>query len=486
VYKFQGVHKQKDIKMKIFQNKIVLLLILFAIPLQSLFSQDNNKIQGNWLGTLKISTIELRIVFKVSKNEDGSLTALLDSPDQGAFDIKVDSVLFNDLNVKFIVLSIAGFYEGKFELDISGTWNQGGSSFPLTLKRSEEIEAPKRPQEPKPPFSYFEEDVTFENNEAGLTLAGTFTYLENVESLPVVILISGSGPQDRNEELLGHKPFLVLADHLTRNGIAVLRFDDRGVGKSTGDFSSATTEDFASDVIAGIEYLKSRNEINKNKIGLIGHSEGGLIAPIAAIQSDDVDFMVLMAGPGMLGKELLRLQSALILRADGTDEETITDNVETALKMYDIVINEKDSLAARVKLKKISDESYAEMSEEEKAQIGDPDKFFDQQVNILLSPWFRFFLGYDPYPALIKVNVPLLAINGELDLQVPPKENLELIEKAMKEGGNTNYKIAELKGLNHLFQEAKTGSPNEYAKIEQTISPTALNMIYDWIMEITK
>jgi len=470
------------------KNSIITKIFLFLlISFQFLFSQGNDKIKGNWLGTLKISTIELRIVFKVSQNEDGSLKALLDSPDQGAYDIPVDSVIFNDPYVKFVVLSTAGFYEGKFEEDsIAGTWNQGGSSFPLTLKRSEDIEPPKRPQEPKPPLPYIEEEVSYENKEADLTLAGTFTYPESGESFPAVILISGSGPQNRNEELLGHKPFLVLADHLTRNGIAVLRFDDRGIGKSTGDFSSATTEDFVLDVIAGIEFLKSRREVNKDKIGLIGHSEGGLIAPLAAVQSDDADFIVLMAGPGMTGREILRLQSALILRAQGTDEETIADNVETALKMYDIIINEKDSSSAREKLKNISDESYAEMSEEEKAQFGDPEIFFNQQVKILLSPWFRFFLEYDPYPTLIEVDVPLLAINGELDLQVPPKENLELIEKAMKEGGNENYKVAELKGLNHLFQEAETGSPNEYAKIEQTISPAALNMILDWIKEITK
>ena len=464
--------------------KIVLFLIISS---QFLFPQDSNKIKGSWLGTLKISTIELRIVFKVSENEDGSLKATLDSPDQGAFDIQVDSVLFNDPGIKFIVSSIAGFYEGKFEEDsITGTWNQGGSSFPLTLKRSEEIEPPKRPQEPKPPFPYIEEVVAFENKEAGLTLAGTFIYPESGESFPAVILISGSGPQNRNEELLGHKPFLVLADHLARSGIAVLRFDDRGIGKSTGDFSSATTKDFATDVLAGIEFLKPRKEIDKDKIGLIGHSEGGLIAPLASVQSDDVDFIVLMAGPGMTGREILRLQTALILRAQGTDEETIADNVEIGLKMYDIIINEKDSSAAREKLKEISNESYNEMSEEEKTRFGDPDKFFDQQVNVLLSPWFRFFLEYDPYPTLIKVKVPLLAINGEKDLQVPPKENLELIEKAMKERGNENYKIAELKSLNHLFQEAETGSPNEYAKIEQTISPVALNIISEWIEMITK
>lgn len=466
--------------------KTLITLLILVINFIS-YSQDNNKIKGSWLGGLKISAVELRIVFKIDENEDGSLKAVLDSPDQGAYGIQVDSVQFSNSNLKLIVSAIAGFYEGKFENDsIIGNWNQAGSVFPLTLKRSENIEPPKRPQVPEAPLPYLVEDVTFENKEAGLTLAGTFTYPENEESFPAVILISGSGPQNRDEELLGHKPFLVLADHLTRNGIAVLRFDDRGIGESTGDFSSATTEDFTTDALAGIEYLLSRKEVNKDKIGLLGHSEGGLVAPLAAVQSDDVDFIVMMAGPGMTGKEILRLQTGLIMKANGSDEETIKRDVENADKMYNVIIDEPDSLIAREKLKKISDENFAEMSKEEKAVIGDSEKFFEQYANILLSPWFRFFLAYDPYPTLLKVDVPLLAINGEKDLQVPSKENLELIEKAMKESGNENYKIAELKGLNHLFQESETGSPNEYAKIEQTISPTALNLISDWIKMITR
>ena len=465
------------------KNSYRIIFILFiVVPFQTLLLQQKNKITDKWMGVLKISTVELRIVFKINENEDGSLKALLDSPDQGAFGISVNSVIYNDPNVKFVVPSVAGFFEGKFEQDsIVGTWNQGGSSLPLTLNRSGEIEPPKRPQEPEAPLPYIEEDVSYENKEAGLTLAGTFTYPENTDNLPVVILISGSGPQNRDEELLGHKPFLVLADHLTRNGIGVLRFDDRGIGKSTGDFTSATTEDFVSDAIAGIEYLKTRREVDQDKIGLIGHSEGGLIAPLAAVQHDDVDFIVMMAGPGMSGKEILRLQTALIMRAQGVDEESITKEVDLAMRLYDIVINEKDSLAARQKIWKVFDSRYAGMTEEEKTQTGNPDNYFNQQLNILLSPWFRFFLEYDPYETLTKVDIPVLAINGEKDLQVPPKENISLIEKALKEGGNKNYKVVELKGLNHLFQEAETGSPNEYAKIEQTISPEALNIITDWI-----
>ena len=420
------------------------------------------------------------------ENEDGSLKATLDSPDQGAFGIKVDSTIYNYPNVRFVVLAVRGSYEGKFEQDsIVGTWSQG-MPLPLTLKKTEKVEAPKRPQEPKPPYPYNEEEVTYPNKDAGLTLAGTFTYPKEGKSFPAVVLVSGSGAENRNEELFGHKPFLVLADYLTRNGIAVLRFDDRGTAKSTGDFASATTKDFVSDALAGVKYLKSRKEVNKKEIGLIGHSEGGLIAPLAAVESPDVDFIVLMAGTGIVGKELLKKQTALILKANGYDEEKIKRDIDVLSRMYEVIVNEKDTSVAREKIKEIFDKSYAELTNEEKKEIGDPTQFFNQQVKTLLSPWFRFFLRYDPYPTLTKVKVPVLAINGEKDLQVPPEENLEMIKKALKEGGNKNYKVVELPGLNHLFQTAETGSPAEYSKIEETISPVALKTITDWIKEIIK
>lgn len=467
-------------------NTYKIILILMFLSLLTINAQEN-KLAGSWLGTLKISSTELRIVFNVTSNNDGSLKATLDSPDQGAYDIPVESVIFNDPNVRFNIPSIAGFYEGVFEQDsINGTWNQAGSSFPLVLKKTEEIKPPNRPQEPKAPYPYNEEEVFYENKEAGLTLAGTFTYPKDEDSFPAVILISGSGPQNRNEELLGHKPFLVLADHLTRNGIAVLRFDDRGVGKSTGDFSLATTEDFVTDVLAGVEYLKTRKEVNKNSIGLIGHSEGGLVAPLTAAQSNNVSFIVLMASPGIPGKDILSMQTELILRANGTDESIIKRELKILDEFLSVVLTENDDSTAATQLRNVFDENYISLTEEEKNQIGDPEAYFNSQSRVLLSPWFRFFLAYDPYPSLVKVNVPVLAIVGEKDLQVPPKENLEMIENALKDGGNKNFRLMELPGLNHLFQSAETGSPNEYAKIEETISPDALSIISDWIKEILK
>ncbi len=471
--------------MKNLRNKILILMLLI-IPFQLILSQNNEKIKGKWLGTLKLPAIELRVVFNVSENEDGSLKTTLDSPDQGAYDITVDSTIYNYPDIKFVILAVKGFYEGKFEQDsIVGTWSQG-MPLPLTLKKTKKVEASKRPQEPKPPYPYNEEEVSYPNKKVNLTLAGTFTYPKGDNSFPAVVLISGSGPQNRNEEIFGHKPFLVLADYLTKNGIAVLRFDDRGIAKSTGDFSSATTKDFVSDALAGVEYLRSRKEVKKDEIGLIGHSEGGLIAPLAAVESPDIDFIVLMAGTGLTGEEILKQQTALILKANGYDEEKIKRDINVLSQMYEVIVREKDTSVAREKLKEVFDKNYAELTDEEKKEIGEPNQSFKQQTKTLLSPWFRFFLSYDPYPTLTKVKVPVLAINGEKDLQVPPKEDLEMIEKALKEGGNKNYKVIELPGLNHLFQTAETGSPTEYSKIEETMSPVALETITDWIKKITK
>ena len=454
-------------------------------PIQS----EQFDIKGTWQGVLKISSVELRIVFNVAEDSTGKLTATLDSPDQGAYEIPVDEVIIDNDSVKFIIKSVAGFYEGKIIEDsvmIDGNWNQGGMILPLALRKVEKVEKPNRPQEPKEPFPYKKEEVMFENKNADITLAGTLTIPEGEGSFPAVILITGSGAQNRDEELLGHKPFLVLADYLSRNGIAVLRFDDRGVGESTGDFTSATSEDFAGDVLSAVEYLKSRSEINPGQIGLAGHSEGGIIAPMAAVESEEVAFIILMAGPGLPGDEILMLQTELINKANEMDEEELKEILKLSREIYDIILVEKDSTIADSTLRELFEEQYNEMSEEEKEGMGDKQIFFENKIKTLLSPWFTFFIRYDPYPTLTRVKCPVLAIIGEKDLQVPPKENLSAIEKAFKKGGNQNFKTLELQGLNHLFQTAETGSPLEYGKIEETFSPDAMKVIKDWILEVTK
>lgn len=451
-------------------------LIIFSCML-SLLAYSIDTIEGTWLGTLRFNGTELRIVFNISKKfVDRKLVATIDSPDQGVKNIKVEVITFEKDQLVIISNSIKGMFEGKVKEDytIEGNWKQAGMTIPLVLKRIKEIPEIVRPQEPKGPYPYKEEEVLYENKKDNIKLSGTLTLPQKGNKFPCVILITGSGPQDRNEMIFNHKPFLIIADYLTRQGISVLRFDDRGVGKSTGDFFKATTEDFAHDVIASIEYLKTRSEIDPKKIGLIGHSEGGIIASMVASQSNDVNFIVMLAGTGLTGEEILYLQSALILKTEGRSDEEINKNRELQKRIFKVVLEEKDNFLAEKKLREI-------LSKE-----GIPHEGIDVKVKNLLSPWFKFFLSYDPKIALTKVKCPVLAINGEKDLQVPSKENLKSIEEALKIGGNKNYYIKELPDLNHLFQTCKTGSPSEYYKIEETFSPLALKIISDWILVQTK
>jgi len=451
--------------------------------------ENIEEIEGLWLGSLNVSGGELRILFNISTEFDGLINATMDSPDQGASGIHVEVVTYKDGNLILEVKSIRGVFEGTLKEDgktIEGEWKQAGSVFPLVLHYVDKVPETRREQDPVKPYPYAEEEVTYENKEAGVKLAGTLTYPESEGPFPAVILISGSGPQNRDEGILGHRPFLVLSDYLTRQGIAVLRVDDRGVGRSTGNFSQATTEDFAEDVLSGVEYLKSRKDIDSSRIGLLGHSEGGLIAPLVAAKSPDISFIVLMAGPGVTGEEIILSQNQLILRAEGADNETISRNDALMKNLFSVVKEEKNDTLARQELRKLLNSELANMSENEKQYSDFSETDLDPQIQSILSPWMRFFLTYDPVPTLKNVKCPVLAINGEKDLQVSPEENINAIEEALKAGGNTDYTVKEMPGLNHLFQTAQTGSPSEYAKIEETISPDALELIGNWISEHTR
>jgi len=472
------------------KNKIIIrtgiFLILILVTSLPAFGQEaeNKGIEGVWMGTLKVSLAELRVVFKINREEDGSLVAKMDSPDQGAENIPVDKVTFENGNLHLESKVIQGSYDGKMTADdsIDGTWQQGGLSFPLVIKRIDEAPKLHRPQEPKKPYPYIEEEISYENEKAGIKLAGTLTLPRSGQPFPAVILITGSGPQDRNETVLGHRPFLVLADYLTRQGIAVLRVDDRGVGGSTGNLFESTSEDFAEDVLAGVQYLKSREQINPKQIGLIGHSEGGIVAPIAASRSSDIAFIVLMAGTGVTGQKILYLQSDLLLKAAGASDEVLAVQQASLEQIFKILKDEEDSTIAKKKIREALTDTLGKLSKEEKDSLGVSEAAIEIQLQMLFSRWFDFFLMYDPKPTLMKVKCPVLAINGELDLQVPPKENLAAIEEALKAGGNTNYTIRELPKHNHLFQRAQTGAMSEYAKIEETISPIALEAIAKWIL----
>jgi uncharacterized protein len=470
------------------KTRFILTILTFILTLSVNAQQID--LSGIWTGKLSLpNTIKLTIVFNLQKDSTDNYTATLDSPDQGAKGIPTESVTIKEDSILIKVPVITGSFEGKIfadSLKIDGKWKQSGMNLDLTIYKVDKVEEVKRPQEPKEPFPYKVEDVNFENKIANISLAGTLTMPQEGEKLPAVILISGSGGQNRNEELLGHKPFLVIADYLTQNGFAVLRYDDRGIAESKGNYSTATTEDFAADALSAVEFLKTRNEINHSMIGMIGHSEGGMIAPMAAVQSDDVAFIVLMAGIGIPGDSILYLQGELIQRAGGTNEKEIRETARVQRKIFQIIKEINDDEILKSKIKEIFWEEYTLLSDEDKSKMGDPEVYLNTQMKTITSPWFKYFVKYDPVPVLEKVKCPLLAINGENDLQVPPKENLSAIEDALKRGRNNNYETKMLPGLNHLFQTSKTGAISEYGQIEETISPIALQTMLNWLKRVTK
>ncbi len=448
-------------------KKIELILVVFLTAL-SIQAQD---ITGVWNGKLIVQGIQLRVVFNITKTDTG-YNSTMDSPDQGAKGIPVNSTIFENSTLKLEVLMAGINYEGTLneENTIEGTLKQRGMSFPLILTKGE-VEEVRRPQEPTEPYPYYCEEVKFKNTKDNIELAGTLTLPEKTGKYPAVILITGSGPQNRDEELMGHKPFLVLADYLTKNGIAVLRYDDRGTAGSTGDFKTATTYDFAKDVESAVVYLQSRKEIDKHKIGLIGHSEGGIVAPIVASANKDVDFIVLMAGPSLRGDKLLLLQKRVIETQMGESQQYIEAGQQMFAGAYNIILNENidKELLPDTLSKYIDSQNSAALPAEEKAVM----------ISQLSSPWMINFIRLDPVDYLSKVKCPVLAINGSKDIQVPPKENLAVMEDVFK--GKKNKKVKKLSGLNHLFQECETGAIIEYGTIEQTISPMALNEILYWI-----
>jgi pimeloyl-ACP methyl ester carboxylesterase len=464
--------------MKQIAGFIIVFIFLILPGFQTDAQEPNSKAVGNWSGKLDLPGQKLEIIFKIAADENRKLTSKMDVPLQGTKDLPVKETTLNGDSMNLNVAMVAGKFEGRFTNDtiIEGNWKQSGITFPLTLKKSRQIAEIKRPQTPKEPFPYLSEDVEYINPESGFKLAGTLTLPENAKNCPAVVLISGSGAQDRDETIFGHKPFWVIADYLTRNGIAVLRVDDRGVGGSEKNTQEATSEDFAGDVLAGIEFLKTKNEIDQQKIGLIGHSEGGIIAPMVANSSGDVAFVILLAGTGLNGERIIYKQVELLNRAAGMSEDQINEKLKLQKDIFEILRNEKDSINRLERLREVyTNNTFQTMSDDQKKAI-------DSQIMALNSNWFRFFLTYDPYPALVKLKCPVLALIGSKDLQVSPKENLASIEKALTEGGNTNFKTMELEDLNHLFQTCKTGAFEEYAQIEETISPQVLKILSDWIV----
>jgi pimeloyl-ACP methyl ester carboxylesterase len=429
-------------------------------------------VEGTWQGTLDVGAIKMRLGLHVSKNAEGQLTSKLDSIDQSAMGIPVNVTTFADNALHLEMPNLHATYDGRLSADgsqISGTFVQG-AALPLVFKRAEKVETLNRPQNPKPPYPYDAQEVSYETS-GGIKLAGTLTLPRGPGPFPAAIMITGSGPQDRDEALMGHKPFLVIADYLTRRGIAVLRLDDRGVGGSTGNSTRETLDDMAGDVLSGVGFLKGRKEIDARHIGVIGHSEGGIVGPAAAVRSPDIAFVIMLAGTGVVGTEVLKLQGEAVIRASGGSDQKVAEEHAIQEMIFRILRSEKDDHAAVEKM----------MVEE-----GGSDRAMRAQFTAVTSPEMRSFLFYDPAEALHKLKVPVLALNGSRDVQVPPQQNLPAIAAALAAAGNTDFTVSELPGLNHLFQKCNKCSVQEYGELEETFSPVALEIMGDWLVRHTR
>lgn len=470
--------------------------ILFAI--MSLFGSSAGAVGTvSWSGSVELPG-GILLEFTVLLTDDSGTISI---PMQGAMDVPLSDVSTADGHLRFTI-RMEGAPESthaRFDLEVAddgrtaaGLLRQGGGEFKVSARRLDEGETPapmRRPQEPRPPFPYESHDVTFRNDTAGVTLAGTLSIPGTPGPHPAVVLISGSGPQDRDESILGHRPFLVLSDYLVRRGIAVLRHDDRGVGGSTGSFAASTSDDFATDAMAAIAYLKQRPEIDAGRIGLAGHSEGGIVAPMCAAQSDDVAFIVLLAGTGVPGSEILEVQGRLIAVAMGKSEEEARRGAQGSVEIYrsitdggtrEEILEQIKSLAVRQIQESPEGPTLSPEEVDHRAEV-----VANSSIDQVMSPWFIRFLRLDPREYLVRVKCPVLAINGTVDLQVHHEQNLPEIEKALRAGGNQDVTIVALPGLNHLFQHSETGSPSEYSRIEETFAPEALELIASWIRQRT-
>jgi len=457
-------------------NKIILLLMLLMIS-SNILPQE--KVSGSWEGKLQIQNNSLRIRFHVEEN-DTAYSSRMDSPDQGAFDLPTTRTTFRDNKLEIIASGLGLFYRGTLGQDtITGIFNQGGIPLPLTLYR---IEQPlvARPQTPQEPLPYHSEELLIPTGKDGRVLGVTLTLPNGEGPFPAVVLIAGSGANDRDETIFGHKPFFVISAHLTRLGFAVLRYDKRGVGKSTGSFSRATVEDFAQDANEVVDYLKQQGEIDAERIGLLGHSEGGLVASMLAADNRDIGFVVLMAAPGTTGIEIVLDQNEISLRHQGIEPETIAELQKLNRETFGMLLEWKGTEEERTTLRDQLSRIWERLPLLIRMKTN-KDSFLRSQFNGMISPGYLSFLRSNPSLHLEKVTCPVLALNGEKDTQVPADKNITAICRALENAGNKNVESRIYPGLNHLFQESLTGQFDEYAKTDQTLAPVMLNELGKWL-----
>ncbi len=462
---------------------------------------DSNVLVGTWLGKLDFSGVSLTIVFNVERSSEvaGEYSATMDSPDQGARGIPVSKVVFEDGRVQFEVALANGIYEGILSENresIEGSWSQGGQALPLNLAlgNAEDVQKLVRPQEPQPPYPYAIEDVSFAGgkptagSDVAVVLAGTLTLPKTPGPHPVLVLLTGSGAQDRDETILGHKPFWVLADYLSRNGVAVLRMDDRGVAGSTGIFEDATTSDFVTDAVAAVDFLSTRKDINQDAIGLLGHSEGANVAPMASLITKKIDFVVLLAPTTVPGTELLARQNGLIFEGLGMSHSGVEVYEKGTLEVLQKIVKEPLDQPLSEDVRRQVRADYTQLINE----LNPTDRLFvtggrdvdlenivHPMVDQLSSVWMRHFLAMKPADTFTKLKVPTLALYGSKDVQVAAKQNAPPLRKQLAK--NTDATITVFDGLNHLFQPAETGMIAEYATIETTLDPKVLETILHWL-----
>jgi pimeloyl-ACP methyl ester carboxylesterase len=438
---------------------------------------------GHWEGS--VAAAGQNIITRVDLAVEGdTLEGTVDFPQQNALSLPLEKASQQGNQVHFEALPAprTAVFDGQMAGadKIEGTFSQAGFTGTFTLTRKEAATPEAVP--------YREEEVKFSNGD--VALAGTLTLPQETGTYPAVVLITGSGPENRDEEIFGFKIFRVLADHLTRNGIAVLRYDDRGVGGSSAGTDADTSETYAGDVAAAVQYLKGRPDIDPKQIGLLGHSEGGIIAPMVAVRSPDVAFVILMSGPGVPGSRIIEEQARLINQASGLSPAEVKEKADLQKRVIDAALTGQGWDAVRADLLAEFKTAAAAMPEDQRKALGDIDtwaaKSVDAQISALQGPWMQFFLAHDPAPVLEQVKAPVLALFGGLDLQVPAEENRAAIVKALESGGNKDVTVKVFPDANHLFQKAVTGSPTEYATLKPEFVPGFLDTISDWILARTK
>ena len=461
-------------------HKLALITLLLLIS-SVIYPQE--PITGSWEGTLHIQNNKLRIRFHIEAN-DTAYSSRMDSPDQGAFDLPTTRTTFLDNKLEIIASGLGLFYRGTLLQDtIDGTLNQGGIPLALTLHRIVKQER-VRPQTPREPLPYRSEELLIPAGDKVRVLGATLTIPNGEGPFPAVVLIAGSGPNDRNETIFDHKPFFVISDHLTQLGFAVLRYDKRGIGASTGSYRTATVQDFVEDAKMAAAYLRQLEEIDPDRIGLLGHSEGGIVAPMLAAGNSDIDFVVLMAAPGTTGMEVVMDQNEISLRHQGVEPETIEELQKLNRETFGMLVEWKGTEEDRTALRDQLSRFWNKLPLLTRMKV-EKDAFLRSQFNAMTMPGYLSFLRIDPSLYLEKVTCPLLALNGDKDTQVPAEKNIVAITAALKKGGNNNVVTRIYPGLNHLFQESVTGMSDEYAKSEQTVAPVILNDIGEWLKKVT-